>query len=384
MLRRSVALLLETSNAYSRGLLEGIISYQREHDLWSVYLCEQERGAKPPLWLKNWQGDGIIARIETAEIANAVKKCHLPTVDVSAARLVPELPWVETDDKEIAQIAVDHFMNRGFRHLAFCGESRFNWSRWRGDAFVELGQKAGGECFVYETRSAGSSSSTSMRERNRLKKWLSFLPKPIGILACYDFKGQQILDICRELEIAVPESVAVLGVDNDQQLCRLCTPPLSSVIPDTELAGYEAARLLDSLMQGQKSTLQKVMVPPKGIAERQSSDMYAVEDRDLVRALKYIRRHACEGIDVSDVLKQVPLSRRMLESRCQRLIGRTPHAELTRIKMERVSRLLVETNLPLSEIAHRTGYTHPEYLSAAFKKLKGLSPRAYRQQYRSG
>jgi len=378
--RRSVALLLETSNAYSRGLLDGIIAYQREHELWSVYLGEQERGAKPPVWLKNWEGDGIIARIETDTIAQAVRHCRLPAVDVSAARLVPELPWVETDDEAIAQAAVEHFVSRGFSQLAFCGEARFNWSRWREKAFLHFAHQQGCECYLYPALKSRTNSSGS-RERFRLTKWIEQLPKPVAIMACYDFKGQQILDVCRELEIAVPEEVAVLGVDYDQQLCRLCTPPLSSIIPDTRRAGYEAARLLDSLMRGRENQVDKMMIPPQGIAERQSSDIYAVDDPELVLALRYIREHACEGINVSDVLKQVPLSRRMLESRCQRVLGRTPHSEITRIKLERTRRLLSETNLTLSEIADRTGFAHAEYLSAAFKKMTGVSPRTYRNQY---
>ena len=127
--RRSVALLIETSNAYGRGLLDGIIAYQREHELWSVYVGEHERGARPPDWMKNWRGDGIIARVETDAIAAVVRRSRLPTVDVSAARRVPNIPWVETNDREIAQLAARHLIDRGFRKLAFCGEPLFNWSR---------------------------------------------------------------------------------------------------------------------------------------------------------------------------------------------------------------------------------------------------------------
>ncbi len=135
--RKSVALLIETSNAYARGLLDGIIAYQREHDPWSVYVGEQGRGAQPPTWIKNWKGDGIIARIETDAIASAVRRSHLPMVDVSAARLIPNIPWVETDDREIADLAAQHLIERGFERLAFYGEPEFNWSQWRQRHFIE-------------------------------------------------------------------------------------------------------------------------------------------------------------------------------------------------------------------------------------------------------
>lgn len=135
--RKRVALLIETSNSYARGLLEGITEYQRERDGWSVYLPEQERGARPPTWLRTWDGDGVIARIENATIASAIAKMSLPVVDVSSARRVADIPWVETDDKGIAALAFDHLYERGFRHFAFCGPTGFNWSKWRREHFVE-------------------------------------------------------------------------------------------------------------------------------------------------------------------------------------------------------------------------------------------------------
>jgi len=378
--RRSVALLVETSNAYARGLLDGIIAYQREHELWSIYVGEQERGARPPVWMKNWKGDGVIARIETDAIATMVRKIGLPTVDVSAARKVPHIPWVETNDREIARLAAQHLIDRGFQTLAFCGEPDFNWSRWREDNFIKFAEQAGCECHVFASRSRKDRDYSWTRERTRLKSWMHKLPKPVGVMACYDFKGQQLLDICRELDIAVPEQVAVVGVDNDARLCKLCTPPLSSVIPDTHRTGYEAAKLLDRMMHGETIVDGETLIPPIGIAERQSSDVYAIDDEDIVAALRYIRQHACEGITVANLLRVVPLSRRVLEYRFQKLVRRTPHEEIIRIRMERARRLLRETDLSLGEIAKRTGFAQSDYLSVAFKKAMGVSPREYRKE----
>jgi LacI family transcriptional regulator len=378
--RRSVALLLETSNAYARGLLDGIIAYQREHELWSIYVGEQQRGARPPVWINTWRGDGIIARIETKAIAAAVRRSALPTVDVSAARLIPELPWVETEDREIAQMAARHLMDRGFRTLAFCGEPVFNWSSWRQNHFVEYARQEGCECHVYRGKASIEKGYSWTRERARLGAWVRALPKPVGVMACYDIKGQQLLDVCRDLGIAVPEQVAVVGVDNDVRLCRLCTPTLSSVVPDTRRAGYEAAQLLDRMMAGDEVRADGVLIPPAGIAKRRSSDTSAIQDPDIVAAMRYIREHACDGITVADLLKVVPLSRRMLEYRFQKLVGRTPHAEILRARIERTSRLLRETRLPLEQIASRTGFAQANYLCVAFKKHVGLSPNAYRKK----
>ncbi|WP_231936382.1 XylR family transcriptional regulator [Bythopirellula polymerisocia] len=380
--RKSVALLIETSNAYARGLLDGIIAYQREHDPWSIYVGEQGRGAQPPLWIKNWKGDGIIARIETDAIATVVRRTHLPVVDVSAARLVKNIPWVETDDREIARLAAQHLIERGFEKLAFCGEPQFNWSQWRQQHFTEMATEEGCEFFVFEGKSRFNNGYSWNAERRRLKKWVQNLPKPIGVMACYDFTGQQLLDVCRELEIAVPEQMAVIGVDNDVRLCRLCTPPLSSVIPDTHRTGYQAAQLLDQLMQESGESEECILVPPSGIAERQSSDVYALDDIDIVSALRFIRENACKGISVADVLKAVPLSRRMLEHRFQKLVRRTPHAEIIRIRMERACRLLRETDLSLAEITSRSGFANPDYFSVAFKNYMETTPRNYRKKNR--
>jgi LacI family transcriptional regulator len=380
--RKSVALLIETSNAYARGLLDGIIAYQREHEPWSVYVGEQGRGAQPPTWIKNWKGDGIIARIETDAIASAVRRTHVPMVDVSAARLVKNIPWVETDDREIARLAAQHLIERGFEKLAFYGEPRFNWSQWRQEHFANMANEAGCECFVFAGKNRTDEDYSWTVERKRLKTWVQKLPKPIGVMACYDFAGQQLLDVCRELDIAVPEQVAVIGVDNDVRLCRLCTPPLSSVIPDTHRTGYEAAQLLDQMMQGAKKTEECLLIPPSGIAERQSSDVYALDDHDIVAALRFIRENACKGIGVADVLKAVPLSRRMLEHRFQKLVRRTPHAEIIRIRMERACRLLRETDLSLAEITSRSGFANPDYFSVAFKNYMQMTPRNYRKRSR--
>jgi LacI family transcriptional regulator len=279
----------------------------------------------------------------------------------------------------IAQLAARHLVDRGFKTLAYCGEPQFNWSKWREASFVSFAKEAGCQYFLFEGKSQHDKDYSWNRERTRLKAWVESLPKPLGVMACYDFKGQQLLDVCRELGVAVPEQVAVIGVDNDARLCRLCTPPLSSVIPDTHRTGYEAAQLLDSLMRGKPVPTEATLIPPIGIAERQSTDAYALDDPDIVTAMRFIREHACDGITVADVLRVVPLSRRKLEQRFLKLVRRTPYAEISRIRMERAGRLLRETSLPLAEIARRAGFTDPLYLSRAFKKHVGVSPRAYRK-----
>jgi LacI family transcriptional regulator len=377
--RRQVAILIETSNAYARGLLQGVVHYIREHRPWSFHLMEQGRGDDPPPWLAGWKGDGIIARIETPRIARAVVRTGLPAVDLSAARLVPELPWVETNDEEIARLAADHLIERGFKRCAFCGDARFNWSVWRERSFVARLKAVGQTCAVFRPEVAAGDVAAEARE---LARWLKELPKPVGIMACYDIRGQQVLDACRGAGLAVPDEVAVIGVDNDTLLCELASPPLSSVIPNAHRAGYEAAALLDKLMEGKRVPATARLIAPLGIAERQSTDVLAVDDRNVARAVQFIREHACEGINVSDVLRVVPLSRRVLEQRFQRLLGCTPREEILHVRLARVKQLLGETELPLYLVAERTGFEHVEYLSVVFKRETGRTPSAWRQEAR--
>ena len=373
--RRQVALLIETSNAYGRGLLQGVVHYIREHRPWAFHLMEQGRGDDPPAWLESWRGDGIIARIETPRLAQAVVRAGVPAVDVSAARLVPELPWVETDDQQIARLAAGHLLERGFRHFAFYGDARFNWSVWREKHFRTEIEAAGHSVHSYRpTKIPGDLAA----EARALRQWLVELPKPVGIMAGYDIRGQQVLDACRAAVLAVPDEVAVIGVDNDALLCELASPPLSSVIPDTHRAGYEAAALLAALMAGKKVRPVVHLIAPVGVASRQSTDVLAIDDREVVQAVRFIREHACEGINVADVLRALPLSRRVLEQRFQRLLGRTPREEILQVRLGRVRQLLAETDLPLYLVAERTGFEHTEYLSVVFKRETGKTPSAFR------
>lgn len=377
---RRVALLIETSNAYARGLLHGVVSYMREHGPWSIHLAEHGRGDVPPAWLADWKGEGVIARIENAAIARAVKKLRIPVVDVSAARLVPGLPWLETDDAAIARLAANHLLERGLKHFGFCGDSRFNWSQWRQEQFAKTIADAGRKCatFCPSVHPLGDEES----DVEDIGAWLEQLPKPVGIMACYDFRGRQVLDACRRRGMAVPERVAVIGVDDDELLCNLATPPLSSVIPNTHRTGYEAAGLLQRMMDGRSVPMEPQFIEPLGISTRQSSDVVAIEDANVAKALRYIRDHACEGICVKDILKAVPQSRRVLEARFQKYIGRTPHEEIVRVQLDRARLMLAETDLPLTLVAERSGFAHAEYLSVVFKKHVGMPPSQYRSVHR--
>lgn len=381
MPQKQVALLVETSNGYCRGLLEGIIAYTKSTGNWSVHLMEQERGAAPPAWLESWEGDGIIARIETDRIGRELKKSGLPIVDLSAARHISGVPWADTDDYAIARLAIDHFTERGFRHLAYCGDAGFVWSVKRSKHFRELAGRA--ECSFHEHHCTPRYDSTysPIEEAEKIRAWLQELPRPIAIMGCYDFMAQQVLDGCRQLDIAVPEQIAVLGVDNDRLLCELSNPPLSSIRPNTWHTGYEAAQLLDRMMNGEKiDDQQPLITQPLGIQIRESTDTLAIDDEEIAMALGYIRRHAAENIRVADVVRQGSLSRRALEHRFQKRVGHTPSEEIQRVRINLIKSLLQNTDHSIAEIAERTGFTYAEYMTATFRRETGQTPTQYRAE----
>jgi LacI family transcriptional regulator len=377
--RPHVALLIETSNSYARGLLRGIHRYLAEHRPWTVFLPEQGRGDAPPAWLSSWRGDGIIARIENERIAKAVKQAGLPAVDVSAARLLPDLPMVETDNEAIARLAFEHLAERGFDRFGFCGDDRFFWSRKRAEWFERFVTAAGHTMYHYRPKRAARARPWE-QEQTDLAAWLERLPKPIGLMAGYDIRGWQVLEVCRRIGAAVPDQVAVVGVDNDELLCELAGPSLSSVIPDTGRTGYEAAELLERMMSGGQVAPSEHLIKPVGIAARQSTDVLAIADPDIARAVRMIRDRACDGLKVDALVSELAISRRMLEHRFKRLLGMTPHEQIAKVQIQRVMKLLRETDLPLATIAQRAGFRHVEYMSVAFKRQTGVAPREFRRR----
>ncbi|MBA4065378.1 MAG: XylR family transcriptional regulator [Isosphaera sp.] len=342
------------------------MGYARRHGPWTFTLTEHGRGEVRRNELAGWAGDGAIARVENRRVAAALRGFGRPVVDVSAARLLPAVPWVETDDAAIARAAADHLRGRGFRHFGYCGDGRFNWSRWRRAAFREYLAASGLGC------------SDAPDRADALAGWVRGLPKPAGVFACYDIRGREVLDACRRAGVRVPDEVAVVGVDDDELLCELSDPPLSSVVPDAARAGWVAAELLDALMAGREVAAVEHPIPPRGVTTRRSTDTLAVDDPDLAAALRYIREHACDGIGVGEVVAEVAVSRRALEGRFRRALGRTPHAEIARVRLERARELLGRGGLTLEAVARRSGFGHGEYLSTVFRREFGMTPGEYR------
>jgi LacI family transcriptional regulator len=389
--RPRVALLIESSRAYGRGTLMGVSKYIRQHGPWSIFFQDQGLGDRSPPWLENWEGDGILARVENLPMAAAIRRVGVPAVDLRYLLPNLNLPSVRTDDAAATALAWEHLRERGFRHFAYCGFNGADYSDIRRDQFAQKVSQTGLCCHVYvDPNQPGHHASTRKHEElglsdgDRVAQWIKELPKPIGLMACNDMRGQQILNACRSIGVAVPDEVAVIGVDNDEVLCEMSDPPLSSVVANTERIGYEAAALLDRLMSGSRAPTEPIVVGPLGIVTRHSSDVLAVDDRHIAAAVRFIRERACEGVDVGDVLRAVPLSRSALERRFAKALNRSPKEEILRVRLNRVKQLLTETDFPLSRVAEKIGLEHPEYLNVIFKIKIGMTPAQFRATSRVG
>lgn len=383
-----VALLIETSRGYGRQLLRGIVRYARLHGPWAFYVTPGDFEQALPK-MERWGGTGIIARIETPAVARAIRATGLPVIglDLSERQLRAGSPWANTsevcpDSPAAARMAADHLVERGFLHFGFVGIPGRLWSRARQRGFCERLGELELPCEVYAPPARRGQSEWSV-EQQAMAQWLRSLPKPVGLMACNDDRGRQVLEACQAAGLRVPDDVAVVGMDDDELLCELAGPPLSSVALNAERAGYEAAELLDGLMSGRVKQPRRIVVEPLWVTTRQSTDVLALADREVAAALRFIREQADRPIQVRDVVREVGRSRRSLEIRFRRAIGRSVHAEIQRVHLERAKRFLVETDLPTPTIAEASGFGSASYLGMVFRRRLGMTPSQYRTRARS-
>lgn len=377
---RQVMLLVETSRAYGRGLVEGIGRYVEEHGPWSIYF--EERGLLDPLpkWLKNWQGDGIISRTVRKADIERLQATHLPVVELYANPGLG-LPRAYPDQSAIARLAAEHFLDRGFRRFAFFCTDRAWWMNERRDVFVAELQRSGFACECFPAHGQRDLAPPTQSDQREVARWLSSLPKPCGVFCASDLYAARLLDACRTIGIAVPEEIAVLGVDNDPVICSVTFPSLSSIELGSRRIGYEAAALLDHMMSGQQPTPGEVRMPPERVVCRQSTDVLAIEDPDVARAIRYIREHAANGLRIEQLAEATGICRRTLQQRFQRCLQRTPKHEILRVQMERAKLLLCETDMPVETVCQRSGFVSFKYFARAFHRVTGMTPRGYRKAH---
>ena len=383
-----VILLIESSRAYGRGCLLGIGAYIRNHGPWEVLHLERGIADDLPDVVRQWKGDGILTRIENRSLVRLVERLKVPVVDLRGSHCPTGGVMLDTDPDACARLAADHFLDHGFSHFAFCGYPGVDFSDQRSDYFVRYLTAVGHDVQIFAPagRVATTSDKVQVREaygelaQPELVAWLQSLPRPVAVFACNDNRGRQLLAACARAGLAVPDDVAVLGVDNDEVICNLSNPPLSSIEPDTYRLGYEGASILDIMMSGDPAPDRSLLAPPKGISVRLSSDVLAMEDAEMAMAVRMIRDRACQGITVEQLVAALTISRATLERRFLRLLGHSPKAEIDRVRFERAKHLLAETTYKLERIALLIGFSNAAQFATAFKRYAGCRPSEYRAQ----
>lgn len=379
-----VVLLVPTAREFERGIRRGVVEYAHAHGPWM--LLEEAPDYLQALTSRQrlrdiggWQADGmIVLRRRFSE----VRSLRIPVIVVGAQEPLVCRYQLLCADEEIGRLGAATLIELGMRHFAYCGLHGLPFSSLRGAAFRQAVEQAGYPAYVYPALVPGPGHSW-YAEQKLLARWLSTVPKPAGLMACNDDRARMLAEVCRLQGIHVPDEVAILGVDNDEQVCRSATPPLSSIALATERAGYDAAALLASLMAGQTPAADSVTVFPTRVVPRQSTGILAVEDVHVVRALRFIRENSTRNLRVSDLVSVAGLSRRALQDAFVKHLGRTPIEEIQIRRVERIAQMLIETNMSIGTIAEAAGFEVSAHLARFFARHTGMTPLAYRKKYRN-
>lgn len=379
---KRILLLLESARTCERDFLRGIARYSHLHGPWTFY-------RKPKFYLKNrssgislaqiraFDPDGIV--VSDTENLAALLRLGKPTLIHAFKSDTYDIPTILGDSEQTGKMAAKHLLGLGFSTFAYCGLGRYYWSRGRYESFRETIVKAGFDVSYFELRPRQIQSSLQ-RELSRLAQWLTSV-RPAGLMACADDCSQYIVEACKLADIRIPEQIGLIGVDNDDMVCELSDPPLSSIALDFAKAGYDAADLLDHLMSDQAAPQQRITVHPSHIVTRASTNILAIDDKDVAQAVQFIRQHTNKLIQISDVLAQVSCSQRTLHQKFQAKLGRSVHQEIKRVRIERIAKLLRETDLPISTIAIKLGYSNINHISRYFQQAMNLTPLTYRKQF---
>ncbi len=373
--------VLMGSSGFAQGIARGVADYVRNAPPAESFTIVWQVTQDLPS-LKRWRGDGIIGGLCRRDIVSWLKRSRQLAVNISLLYQSP-VPTVGADDYAAGKLACEHLLERGFDQMGFIGFPNIHYSQRRWQGFSETAVAAGAQASLFEFSTEQPMHENSPAIRQELLRWLRKQPRPLGLMLAIDSLATMVYDACHSLDLAIPEDVAIIGADNDPMMAGLIEPPLSSVDVYNERVGYEAGRLMSRLLQGQDPPASPLLIPPRGIAIRQSTDTFTQKDEYVASALRYIWRMSHQSISVEDIIKHVACSRRTLENRFRQHRGRTPLEEIQRARIERVKRRLVETDRSIAQIAQDCGFVYIAQLNAAFRRHTGVTPGIFRRQART-
>ena len=379
---RRVCLLIDTSTSWGIRLIKGIGRHAQEVGNWLIHVepwGRYERFHVP----QGWDGDGIIARINHEELADEITASRLPTVNVSWHPFCGErIARCTVDPSATGRLAAEYFLTAGFKAFAYCGPlHRLGYPDQFAESFCAVLKKENFDCHISPTPGGEQRSIAWNAHLASLVEWLETLPRPVAVLCWSAARGRQVTEACHYAGIRVPDEVAVLGGDYDELMSHISSPPLSTIDQPAEQIGYESARLLDGMMRGKPPRKRPLFFPPTRVVVRHSTDTLAIDDEMVREALQLIRDRAPDGIRVSDVVRQLAVARRALEQRFVRLVGRTPAAEIRRVRIEDAKRMLVESERSIAAISRSSGFGHQDLFSRVFRRYVGMTPTQFRRQH---
>lgn len=376
-----VALLIDTSSEWARKIIAGVIAYKRQHGAWHLFV--EPRSANEHMALpRGWKGQGVIATIHDKDLALRLRRSGLPVVNVSSVLRTPAFPQVSSDKAAACRMAARFYFERGYTQFGYISIAGNGWDRATRDVFMHEVESAGGHCAVYEVKSHAWGAPDWNLSIRKLGQWIQSLPKPTGIFSWA--VGRELVHSCRYFGIKIPEEIALLMYGYDEVFSEASHVPISGLVHNLEGIGYEAARLLDAMMQGQSVAPEQHFIPPLSVKTAQSTDATAIQDEATLKALSYIRETVGAPVQVDDVVKHAGISRRVLERRFLSILGRTPAEHIRHVHLERAKQLLRETNLAITDVSDAAGFGSTEYMTFLFSKHLGMSPLKYRRHAQHG
>ena len=366
--------------AHQEHLIEGVIQYATENNCRWSYLTAPESLLFSILDLKGWGGKGVIAALNTEEELRCARLLSMPVVNISSALHVSPVPSVNVDNLAIGELAGNHFVSRGFSHFAFYGLENVEYSDLREKGYRSRLPRGGGECYsFYALPTFGLNNPLWHKQNQELADWLVGLPTPVALFTVSDYRSRQVLELCRSLQILVPQQFAILGVDNEEVICQHTVPQLSSIARNDRAEGYQAAAMLHRLLNGSPHH-ESVRVPPAGVVERASTQTVSSSQTKVHEAIGYVVRNLGKPFGVDQVAAHIGVSRRWLEYTFREAIGESPYQYIRRQRLERARQLLIEDpSAKVYEIAQRSGFKSSKQFIAAFRQRYSVSPLQYRK-----
>ncbi|MCC5830527.1 MAG: substrate-binding domain-containing protein [Phycisphaeraceae bacterium] len=380
-MQKVIALVGLGESGLDARIRKGIHAYIRPHRPWRLIDGRQDRS----LWARVEAAkiDGLITHLTSEDHLAQARSLGCPIVNL--ANVLSPLPaaTVTNDDRQIGRLAADFFIDRKFAAYGMVTDSqRFRFDIERAEGFTERLAELDLNCSDFalsERDSSRSSTDHAKAERDALMRWLGQLPRPAAVFASRDRVGAHILEHCAAIGLSVPDTIAVIGVDDSEVICETCDPPLASVSPAAETLGFEAVKLLETLMDGQSPPQHAMRIRPQGVTSRLSADVFAIENAKLRTALRFIHQHATERISVADVVRHLGVDRRWLERHFARELQRTVFQEIQRVQVEQAKRFLASTDVPMSEVAQMAGFRDSTHMGVVFRRLLKVSPMGYRR-----